>query len=370
MTTSNLFMKVALVHDFLVRMGGAERVLKVLADMYPDAPIYTLLYDENVTGEVFPRERVRTSFLQKFPRFLRKRHRYLSGLMPLAMERFDFSRFDAVISSSSAFAHGILTGTDTKHVCYCHSPMRYAWDWTHEYLKENNITGVKLYFARTLTHKLRMWDKVAADRPDVYIANSKNTLNRVRKYYRSEATVVYPPVDVNRFTVSRESEDFYLIVSTLTAFKRIDIAVKAFNALGKRLVIVGDGVSRESLEAMAEQNIEFVGFKKDDEVADYMARCKAFVFAGEEDFGIAPVEAMACGKPVIAYGRGGLLESVVAGETGVFFYELDAEALSAAVQKFERDGVALGPDEIRKYAERFSVDAFKKGVGGILNFKF
>ena len=203
-------MKIALVHDFLVRKGGGERVLEALAGMYPKAPIYTLLYDEKVMKGLFPKERVKTSFLQNFPGFVRKRYRYLFSLMPLAMERFDFSKYDVVISSSNSYAHGILTGTNTRHICYCHSPMRYCWDWAHQYLKENKFSGMKLRYIRERLHKMRAWDKVAADRPDLYLANSVNTKKRIGKYYRLDSEVVYPPVDVDRFSVSKNSEDFFI----------------------------------------------------------------------------------------------------------------------------------------------------------------
>lgn len=355
-------MKIALVHDFLVRLGGAERVLKELADMYPEAPIYTLLYDEEAVGAVFPKERIKTSFLQSLPSVLRRRYRYLFSLMPLAMERFNFAEYDLVISSSNAYAHGVLTGTDTKHICYCHSPMRYLWDWAHEYLKENKISGLKLRYIQNRLHKMRMWDKAASDRPDLYIANSKNTQKRISKYYRLDSEVIYPPVDIDRFFVSNYSDDYFLIVSTITPFKKIDLAVEAFNKLGEKLVIVGDGVQRDSLEKKAGKNITFTGFLPDVQVNEYLSKCRAFIFPGEEDFGIAPVEAMACGKPIIAYGKGGLLESVIEGETGVFFDEPTAESLVSAVQSFIKKEDSFDSQIIRKRAEEFGRKAFTRGM--------
>jgi glycosyltransferase involved in cell wall biosynthesis len=359
-------MKVALVHDFLVKLGGAERVLETLAEMYPEAPIYTLLYDEKTVGNVFPKNRVKTSFLQNFPGFFRKRYRYLFSLMPLAIERFDFSKYDVVISSSNSYSHGILTGTNTKHICYCHSPMRYCWDWAHQYLKENKVSGMKLKYIRERLHKMRIWDKTVADRPDLYLANSVNTKKRIGKYYRLDSEVVYPPVDVNRFSVSENSEDFFLIVSAITPFKKIDLAVEAFNKLGKKLVIIGDGPQREELEKKAEKNITFTGFLGDKEVASYLRRCRAFIFPGEEDFGIAPVEAMACGKPVIAYGKGGLLESVVENETGVFFHEPTVQSLVGAIQKYFDNSRAFDPQVIRERAEKFGREEFEERIRKIV----
>lgn len=360
-------MKVALVHDFLVRLGGAERVLATLSRMYPDAPIYTLLYDEKKVGSVFPRERIVPSFLQSFPRWVRDHHRLLFPLMPLAIERFDLSGFDLVISSSNSYAHGVLTGTETKHICYCHSPMRYCWDWAHKYLAENHFSYPVRRFLSERLHRMRLWDKAAADRPDVYIANSQNTQKRILKYYRLPSEVVYPPVDISRFSASHKDEGFFVIVSTLTPFKKIDLAVDAFNRLGDKLFIIGDGSQRSALQAKAKSNIVFTGFLSDTEVASYISRCKAFIFPGEEDFGIAPVEAMASGKPVIAYAKGGLLESVKDGQTGIFFSDSTSDALRDAVLKLKEQGVSLTPQEIRKRSERFSISAFQEGIRRIVH---
>ncbi|PKL36699.1 glycosyltransferase family 4 protein [Candidatus Peregrinibacteria bacterium HGW-Peregrinibacteria-1] len=359
-------MKVAIVHDFLVKLGGAERVLENLMRMFPEAPIYTMFYDHERVGDVFPMEKIRTSRLQKLPKFLRKRYRYFLGWLPRVIEEFDFSEFDVVISSNTAFAHGIITGIDTKHVCYCHSPMRYAWDWANEYKSENGISGLKLWFYQRILKKIRMWDMVAADRPDLYVANSNNVARRIKKYYRQESEVVYPPVDVDRFQISKNSEDYFLIVSTLTPYKKIDLAVELFSRLGKRLVVIGDGPHRFYLEGIANENVEFLGFKEDEMVVEYMQNCRALIFPGEEDFGITPVEAMAAGKPVLAYGKGGVLETVIEGETGEFFYEPTVKAMEDGLARLIYNSKYYDAGRIRKRAEEFSSDVFVEKMKTIL----
>lgn len=351
-------MKIAIVHDFLFKMGGAERVVKELADMFPKAPIYTLIYDEKKCGEAFPRERVISSSLKNYPRFLRKRPQYLLSKMPEAIESFDFSGFDLVISSSGAFSHGIITPPGTKHLCYCHSPMRYAWDYTHEYLEEKNYPFWKELIIRQLVHKVRQWDRAAADRPDKYIANSKHVARRIKKYYQIDADVLYPPVDVERFYPYEASGDYFLIVSTLTPYKKIDLAVSAFNKMGKRLVIIGGGKHQKYLESIAGPTVEVLGRKSDAEVKRYMQECKAFIFPSEEDFGITPVEAMAAGKPVIAYKKGGVMETVIDGITGVFFRDQNVRGMESAIAQFYEIEHEFEPSIIRKRAEEFSREKF------------
>jgi len=355
-------MKVALVHDFLVKLGGAERLLKVLADMYPDAPIYTLFYDESKVGDVFPKERIRTSFLNNYPKFLKNRYRFLTHKFPRAIEELDFDGFDLVISSSTAFSHGIITKLDTKHLCYIHSPMRYAFDWANNYKKENKISGIKKLFYTPLIKYLREWDFLASDRPDTYISNSRNVQKRVKKYYKQDSSVIFPPVDVDRFKISYSNEGYFLIVSTLTPYKKIDLAVSLFNKIGRRLIIIGDGPHRKYLESIAGDNIEFLGFKSDDVVAEYMRNCRAFIFPGEEDFGITPVEAMACGKPVLALGKGGALETVISGKTGEFFFESTVESIEDGLARLLYNEKFYKPRNIREHAKNFSKDIFKKKI--------
>lgn len=353
-------MKVAIVTDFLLKLGGAERVTKAILDMYPAADIFTLLYDEKVCGKVFPREKVKESSLAKLPEFLRKRYKYFFPLLPNAVEKFDLTGYDLVISSSSAYAHGVITDLDTTHIVYCHSPMRYAWDYAHKYLDEQNLNfinrGVGGYFMK----KIREWDFLASKRPDFYIANSTHVARRVQKYYRREATVIYPPVEITRFKTQKYHEDFFLIVSTLTPYKKIDHAIRLFNKVNKKLVIIGDGPARGALETLAGENIDFLGFRSDKEVAEYLENCQALIFPGEEDFGITPIEAMACGKPVLAYRKGGLLESVVEGETGEFFDEHTVPSMEDALGRLLLNYKFYDHKKIRKHAEKFSEDRFKK----------
>ena len=355
-------MKVALVHDFLLKLGGAERVLKALADIFPEAPIFTLLYDEEKVGKVFPEERVKTSFLQKYPDFIRRHHRLLTHKMPQAMEELELEDFDLVISSSSAFAHGIVTPLKTKHLCYCHSPMRYAWDWSNEYRKENGLTGVKGFLYALLIKKLREWDKAAGDRPDQYVANSANVQKRLKKYYGMDSEIIYPPVDVERFRVKESNENYFLIVSTLTPYKKIDLAVQLFNKLERRLVIIGDGPQRKFLENIAGETIDFFGFKDDATVKEYMQNCRALIFPGEEDFGITPIEAMACGKPVLAYGKGGTTETVISGKTGEFFFEPNVESMEDGLARLLYNERFYKSHTIRNHALNFSKEIFEKRI--------
>ncbi len=355
-------MKVALVHDFLLKLGGAERVLKVFTDMFPDAPIHTLLYDEKSVGKVFPKERIITSKLQNYPSFIKKRYKFLTNQMPKVIEDFDFSGYDLVLSSSSAYTHGIVVPSTTTHICYCHSPMRYAWDHASEYLEENHISGGKRIAYAWLLKGLREWDKLAADRPDKYLANSKTVAERLKKYYRLESDILYPPVDVKRFSVNGEKGDYFLIVSTLTPYKRIDLAVELFNKIGRNLVIVGDGSHKSYLESIAAPNIKFKGFQSDEKVKELMENCRALLFPGEDDFGIVPVEAMACGKPVLAFGKGGALETVVPSKTGEFFYEPTVASMEDGLARLMYNEKFYKPHEIREHAMKFDQSIFEKNI--------
>jgi glycosyltransferase involved in cell wall biosynthesis len=359
-------MKVALVHDQLVKLGGAERVLKVLSEMFPSAPIFTLFYDESKVGRVFEKSRVRASYLNDYPRFLTKRRRYLFPLIPRAIESFDLSAFDLVISSNTAYSHGLITNTDTTHISYCHSPMRFAWDWTHEYLNEQNMSNLKKIVARHLLKKVRIWDYYSSDRPDHYVANSRNIQRRIQKYYRQDSSVLYPPVDVTRFQVNPNHENFFLIVSTLTPYKNIELAVNLFNKVRKRLVVIGDGSDRSRLKSLAGPHIDFLGFKPDEVVREYMQNCRALIFPGEEDFGITPVEAMACGKPVLAFGKGGVRESVVPGVTGEFFEEATIESMENALARLMVNEARYDAKRIRRRAEEFEREHFVEGMQQII----
>ena len=360
-------MKIAIVHDFLLKLGGAERVTKVLMDLFPEAPVYTLLYDEKVVGKVFPKDRVRPSVLQKFPRFIPGIHKLLFPLMPRAIEQMDFTGFDVVISSSSAYSHGIITNLETKHICYYHSPMRYAWDYTHQYLKDQKLGFFGEEIVKKMLHNVRQWDFLASDRVDIALANSKTVQGRIRKYYRKTSEVLYPPVETGRFSPKKEHENYFLIVSTLTPYKRVDLAVELFNKLGKRLVIIGDGSDRARLQRMAAGNIDFLGFKEDSVVKEYLENCRAFIFPGEEDFGIAPVEAMACGKPVLAFRRGGLTESMVEGKTGQFFEEQSVESMEEGLTQLLIHEKNYDANFIAKHAEKFSTEHFKRSIRNLVD---
>lgn len=351
-------MKIALVHDFLTRLGGAERVLKALSDLYPDAPIYTLLYDREKTGDMFNGKHIITSGLQKMPVFMHKRIKYFLPLLPRTIEKFDFSEYDTVISLNTAFAHGIITNLETRHICYYHSPMRYAWDWTHEYLREQGIGKIKKAAALKILNDLRVWDFWASKRPEIAIANSRTVQKRISKYYKRDSQIIYPPVDVKRFSVGKNKENYFLIVSQLTPYKKIDLAIKLFNKLEDRLVIIGDGPESDYLKNIASHNIDFLGFKDDETVSEYLENCRAFIFPGEEDFGIAPLEAMACGKPVLALKKGGLTETVIEGKTGEFFAEPNVESMIRGFKTLMDNEKSYKPRAIRLHANKFSKEVF------------
>lgn len=354
-------MKIALVHDFLIKKGGAERVLKELVKMYPEAPIYTLLYDQEKIGDWFEPTKVRTSWLQKMPKFLRKRPQLLVNWMPQAIEQFDFTGYDLVISSSGAFSHGIITNLDTKHICYCHSPMRYAWDWTHQYVKEMSGGFLMKSLARRTINKLRQWDFLASRRVGKYIANSENIQDRIKKFYRRESTVVYPPVEIEKFKVRKKKpQDFFLIVSRLSPYKRIDLAVELFNKVRRNLVVIGTGKQLQHLRDIAGPTVEIMGYQDDPTTLKFLQECRGVIFPGEDDFGIVPIEAMACGKPVIAYAKGGALETVIAGKTGEFFGEATVESLENALGRMLMNYEKYKPSIIRKQAEKFTVEKFAK----------
>jgi glycosyltransferase involved in cell wall biosynthesis len=351
--------KIAIVCDFLTKFGGAERVLLALHKIYPDAPIHCLLYDETGTKGKFKECNIIQSSLKNSPWFLKKRIKFLLPKLPRVIEEFDLSGYDLVVSSSNSFAHGVITKPTTCHISYCHSPMRYAWDWYNEYLAENNIGyGLKGLIVRKVLHNIRIWDKVSADRVDYWIANSENSKNRISKYYQKDATVIYPPVDVEKIEFSSNQGDYYLIVSRLEPYKKIKLAVEAFNKSGKELYIIGEGSEYAELKEIAKDNIKLLGWQSDESMHNYLKNARAFIFPGEEDFGITPVEAMAAGKPVIAFDKGGVKESVIENETGIFFKEENADSLAEAIIKFEK--MTFDPQQCRERAEHFSEKNFKE----------
>ncbi len=364
-------MRVALVHDYLLRMGGAERVLLKLREIFPEAPIYTLLYDKEKMWRHFVGSEIRPSFLQKFLKFIRNRHKHLLPFLPIAAEAFDLRDFDLVISSSNAFVKSIITRPGTTHICYCHSPSRFLWDWSHEYLREQNIGPVRSAFAKLLVHYLRVWDKSSSKRVDYYIANSKATAAKIEKYYRQKSFVVYPPVklpDIIEVRLQRgfgsqtSTEDYFLIISQLTPYKRIDMAIEAFNRLKLPLIVIGEGPEKQRFEAISGPTVKVLGWVSEDERNKYLKNCTAFIFPGEDDFGIAPVEAMGWGKPVLAYRAGGALETVLAGITGEFFDEATPEILADGVRRLRQNLPNYSPLVIRKWAEKFSEERFKREI--------
>ena len=383
-----------------------------LAEMFPEAPIYTLLYDEEKMGEWFPPERVRVSFLQKFPKFLRRRPKYLLPFLPIAPETFDLQEFGLVISSSSAFAKGVVVRPKTIHINYCHNPARFLWDYSFEYLKEQNLGSWRKLIVKLMLNYLRLWDRAASQRVDYFVANSKATAARIKKQYRREAKVIYPPVrfsetqfqkrkifpseeNFTRQTSSlsaqggtmparpvesqmdlygaRRSErfencasssltknDYFLIVSQLTPYKKIDVAIEAFNKLGLSLVIIGEGPQRKYLEKIAKENIEILGWQAEEIVKKYYQNCLAFIFPGEDDFGLAPIEAMSYGKPVLAYKAGGAEEFILPGINGEFFETLTPEVLADGMRRLRENLPRYSSLVIRKWAEKFSEERFRQ----------
>jgi glycosyltransferase involved in cell wall biosynthesis len=351
-------MRTFLVHEWLVQPAGSERVVEAILAASGAERLFTLVHDPAAFRDsIIGRVPVTTSFIQRLPGAPQKYQRYLP-LMPFAIEQLDVSAADLVVSSHHAVAKGVLTRADQLHLSYVHSPMRYAWDLTHEYLEGAGLGfGPRGLAARWTLHRLREWDVAAANRVDLFLANSRYVARRVWRAYRRPARVLYPPVDVERFRADRERGEAYVTASRLVAYKRVDVVVRAFNALGRPLVVIGDGPERERLEAMAAPNVRFIGHAPEPVLREHLERARAFVFAADEDFGIVTVEAQAAGAPVIAFGRGGSAEIVVPGRTGSLFQDQRPESLRDAVLAFEA-GPAPAAELVRANAERFSAERF------------
>ncbi len=350
-------MNIALVHDWITNVSGAERVLLVLKKIYPKADIYTSVYDRN-KAKKFNNYDIRTTYLQKNNLFIKNRE-LLIPYAPLAFESLDLSMYDLVISSTTYAAKGVITKPNTTHVCYCHTPTRYIWEPTLDTrASEGKFSGLR----KKIAHKLRTWDYIAAQRPDYYIANSETVKKRIKKYYRRDSTVIYPPVDIEKFQLKKNSSintgEYYLYVSRLVGYKKADLVVRAFNKNKKQLIIIGSGSEKNKLLKMVNNNIKILDAVDDDSLVNYYQNAKAFVFVAEEDFGIVPIEAMACSKPVIAYCRGGASESVIDGITGVHFASQNIESLNNAIDQFESMKFDFGV--IRKRAEEYSEEKFIK----------
>ncbi|MED4039110.1 glycosyltransferase family 4 protein [Niallia taxi] len=359
-------MKIAIVHDWLVTYAGAEKVLEEILNIYPEADIYSLVdFLDEGKRDFIKNKKVNTTFIQKLP-FAKKKYRNYLPLMPLAIEQLDLSIYDVIISSSHAVAKGVITGPDQLHISYVHSPIRYAWDLQHQYLIESGLDkGIKGFITRYILHKIRNWDYRTANGVDYFLSNSNFIGRRIKKVYRRSSKTIYPPVDVSSFTLNEKKEDFYLTASRMVPYKKIDIIVEAFSRMPeKQLVVIGDGPDFEKIKTKAGANVKILGYQNFDSLIDYMQRARAFVFAAEEDFGITPVEAQACGTPVIAYGKGGSKETVrnlrdMDRPTGLFFYEQTASSIIEAVKEFELNNYKISPRDCRSNACNFSPQIFR-----------
>lgn len=366
-------MKVAIVQEWLVTVGGSDKVVKAILDVFPDADIYTLVAKKEVCDELgIPWEKVHTSFIQKMPLGTKKHRAYLP-LFPFAIEQFDLRGYDVVISSSHCVAKGVLTKADQLHICYCHSPIRYCWDMYNEYLEESHLDkGFKSWLVRLMLHPIRQFDAIAGSRVDYYISNSDYVGQRIRKTYRRKATTIHPNIDISNFELCNDKQEYYLASSRLVAYKKIDTIIEAFNQMpGKKLVVIGGGPNLEAYRKLANDNVTVMGYQPFDVLKDKMQHAKAFVFAADEDFGMIPIEAQSCGTPVIAYGHGGSLETVNGGKTGLFFNEQTPEAIVEAVNKFESMGSQpFAPADCRQWAEGFSEERFKREIKEFVEEKY
>jgi glycosyltransferase involved in cell wall biosynthesis len=371
-------LRVAIIHYWFVRFRGGERVLEVLAGMFPQADLFTLALDPKALPPSLRSRHFTTSFLQKVPG-IRRHYKKFLPLFPFALEQFRLDDYDLVISSESGPAKGVLTRPHTCHICYCHTPMRYVWDMYQQYRASAPGGALGRAFYSLAAHYVRQWDYAASARVDYYVASSHNAAARIAKYYRRAADVIHPPVNINSFSIGSRVEDFYLVVSPLVAYKRVDLAVEACNALGRRLVVIGQGEMLGALKKIAGPTVTFLGYQPDEQVRDHYQRCRAFLFPSEEDIGLTPIEAQACGRPVIAFGRGGALETVRGGfpadgfahdsSTGIFFAEQTPESLAGAIRFFESNEARFSPALIRRHAERFDVARFQADMGALINGK-
>ncbi|MDF9801082.1 glycosyltransferase involved in cell wall biosynthesis [Catalinimonas alkaloidigena] len=359
-------LKIAIIHEWFVDHSGSEKVLEHILNVFPHADLFSVVeFLPNELKYFIQNKPVKTTFIQKLP-FAKKRYRNYLPLMPLAIEQLNVSAYDVVISNSHAVSKGVITNSNQLHICYCHSPMRYAWDLYHQYLKESGLDkGVKGFLAKLFLHYLRQWDLSTIHRIDHFIANSNYIAARINKVYKRKAKVIYPPVHVEKFELHTAKEDFFLTASRFVPYKKIDVIVEAFSRIPEeRLVVIGDGPDNKKIREKASgcANITFLGFQDQKTLISHMQRAKAFVFAADEDFGIIPVEAQACGTPVIAFGKGGSLETVKDGVTGLFFYQQSTNAIIEALKKFKEDHHQFDPLLIREHAESFSVLRFQQEI--------
>lgn len=362
-------MKVALIHDHLAQDGGAEKTLKVLADIFPDAPIFTLLCNPKYIERTYPNRRIETSIIQKLPGGI-KHYQWYMPFMPMAVEFFDLADFDLVISDTSSFAKGVITSPDTLHVCYCHTPTRYLWSDTHQYVNELKYNKYFKKIISLVLNYIRIWDKLASDRVDIFLTNSLASKQRIKKYYRRESEIIYPPVETDKFYISDNQDNYYLAGSRLVPYKRIDHIIKAFKKLDSTLKIFGDGIDLPRLRQLANgsKNIEFLGRVSDEERSKLYSKCQAFINPQKEDFGITVVEAMASGRPVIALKSGGAVETVIEGKTGILIETDSPESIIKAIENFNPKN--FSPEEIRAHALQFSEENFKRKIKNFIDDKY
>lgn len=364
-------MKKALIADWYYVNGGAEKVLHSINTIWNDFDHYALIdfLPEKDRPYVFPghSSQVTTSFIQQLPT-AKSNHRKFLALFPSAIESFDLTNYDLIISSSASIAKGVLSHSNQVHISYIHSPMRYAWDLYFSYLKEANLRGVKAWYAKRVLHKMRLWDILSTNRVDHLVANSNYIAKRIEKIYRREATVIYPPVDINQFQLETSKEDYFLTASRMVSYKKMDLIVEAFGYMpDKKLVVIGDGPEMKKIRSKASKNIEILGHVSYSSLIAYMQGAKAFVYAAEEDFGIAPVEAQACGTPVVAFGKGGSLETVTKNVSGLFFYEQSVASITNAIKEFEK--IDFDYEKVRANAEKFSKEIFEHKFKEFVNSK-
>lgn len=363
MPTTFKDLKVALVHDWLVGRGGGERVLYDIHTLFPDAPIYTLVYDQDKAPEWCKECDIRTTYIQKWPG-AKSHHKLLLSFMPKAWEALDLTEYDLVISCCASCCKGVITRPDALHVCYSFSPTRYVWDLYYDYLENTN--AIKRFFMKRMIHKVRLWDFQAAQRVDHFAADSNFVGSRIKKYYRRDFTTIYPGTRINEYPITEMPDDYYLVVARFVRYKRVDLAIEACNQLKKKLVVIGSGGEEEErLKKLAGDTVEFLGRVSDEEMERYYSRAKAFLFPGIEDYGITPVEAMSAGVPVLAFGKGGALETVQDGKTGLYFHDQTVSGLVHCIEEFERNGVAYSRQQIHGYSLNFSDEIFK---GNFTNF--
>lgn len=362
-------MKIAIVHDWFQDKGGAENVISSLLNLYPEADFFALVdfFDDEQRKNILNGKNVTYTFIQNLP-FAKQIFRYYIFLFPLAIERLDLRKYDLIISSSHAIAKGVITGPEQLHICINYSPMRYAWDMYFDYRQEHHLTGIKEKFLSYILHKIRIWDVSASNRVDYFIAISKLVQKRITKYYRRESTLIHPPVNTENYALCDDKQEYYLTVSRLVPYKKVKLIVEAFVENGKPLIVVGTGTQFEEIRKIATDNIHLLGYTEDAEVLNLMQHAKAFIFAAYEDFGIAPVEAMATGTPVIAYAKGGIQDTMIEGTTGLFFNEQTVSSLNKAIEKFET--ITFNSSAISDHASKFSTKNFEHSIKTFIHNKF